>query len=216
MQKIKNILISTGPTRVYLDPVRFISNKSSGKMGLAFVNACLAKGANVRVVSGCVDVEYPKNEKLSIFNVETNEEMLFALEKKFDWADVFISIAAVVDFEPTIVFENKIKKTKEKFCLQLKNSVDILKTLALKKKPNQIVVGFALETEDLLTNASKKMKDKKLDFIVANEMSESMGLATASATLIARDGSVEKFKKMTKNRLAEQLLNSIFSRTCGK
>ena len=206
----KNILISTGPTIVYIDPVRYISNISSGKMGLAFVNAFLERQSNVKVVSGKVDFSYPQNQKLQVFNVETNQQMLENLEQHFDWADVFISIAAVVDFEPVIIQTNKIKKSDETFCLEMKKSVDILKTLSSRKKPNQTIIGFALETEDLLENAKSKLEAKNLDFIVANKAKESMGLDTARVLLISKDGSIKQFETKNKIELAGEILDFIF------
>jgi phosphopantothenoylcysteine decarboxylase/phosphopantothenate--cysteine ligase len=215
MKKIqKNILISTGPTRVYIDPVRYISNISSGKMGLAFINACLERQANLRVVSGKVDFLYPQNVKLQVFDVETNQQMLENLEQNFDWADVFISISAVVDFEPIITHKQKIKKnnndSNSKFCLELKNSVDILKTLSSRKKANQIIIGFALETEDLIENAKHKLETKKLDFIIANKLEESMGLDTAKVFLIDKLGKIKQFDTKNKQDLAGEILDFIF------
>ena len=201
---MRKILISNGPTRIYLDPVRYITNISSGKMGLALASAA-AKFAEVCVVSANVDLPYPKN--VQVTRVETNQEMLSALTKKIEWADIFISVAAVVDFEPTQISIQKIKKTQS---LELKNSVDILKTLALKKRADQIMIGFALETENLLTNAEKKLQDKNLDFIIANRAEESMGLDFASVTILAKDGSKKVFEKMKKDELAEKILEYFF------
>ncbi len=206
--KPKNFLISSGPTKVFLDPVRYISNISSGKMGLAWVNACLERNYNVRVVSGKVDFEYPIHQNLQIFNAEKNHEMFNVLKQNFEWADVFVSVAAVVDFEPLKFSEQKIKKSNN-FCLELKNSVDILETLANSKKQNQILIGYALETENLLENAKQKLKKKNLDFIIANKMEESMGLDEAAAKLISKDGKIVDFAKTKKYDLVKKIFEAL-------
>ncbi|MDR0676334.1 MAG: hypothetical protein LBF97_04780 [Elusimicrobiota bacterium] len=207
----KNILVSNGATRVYIDPIRYITNISSGKMGLAFIKIFLEKNANVKVISGKVDFEYPKKRNLEIINVETNSEMFENLKNHFLWADIFISVAAVIDFEPLNFSKKKIKKhyDNEIFDLKLKNSIDIVKTLSKYKKNNQILIGFALETENLVKNAIKKMNDKNLDFIIANKADESMGLDKAKVTLIDKNGFCKTFETQNKNNLAKNIIELI-------
>jgi phosphopantothenoylcysteine decarboxylase / phosphopantothenate---cysteine ligase len=210
---MKNILISNGATRSYIDPIRYITNISSGKMGLAFINAFLKKNKSIKVVSGKVDFEYPKDKNLEIFETETNHEMLEELKKHFKWADVFISIAAVMDFDVLNFSTNKIKKndSNEIINIKFKNSIDIVKSLSEYKKENQILIGFALETEKLIENAIQKMKDKKLDFIIANEAKESMGLDTAKVCLIDKNKNLTYFESQNKSILAEKIIEKIFN-----
>lgn len=210
MFKNKNILISNGATRVYIDPIRYITNISSGAMGLSFAKVLL-KENKVKLVSGNVSIKYPKNENLEVFYADTNYEMLKKLETFFNSSDIFISIAAAIDFDIKNFSNTKIKKDKnlDSYSIKLKQSIDILKTLSFQKKQNQIIIGFSLETENLLENAIKKMKEKKLDFIIANEAKHSMGLKNASAVLIDKKGNQTYFQNQPKINLAKNILEKI-------
>jgi phosphopantothenoylcysteine decarboxylase / phosphopantothenate---cysteine ligase len=204
-----NVLISMGPTRAFLDPVRFISNISSGKMGLELIKQALKLKSKVRVVSGPVNINFPKNIK--VINVETNEEMYKALLKNFKWADVFISNAAVLDFVPKKISKNKIKKTSEPLVLKFYHSMDILKKLSCKKNKKQIVVGFALETENLKSNGLKKLKEKKLDLIAVNS-SASLGSTFSCAMLINKNGACKKLGLISKRKFAREIYREINSK----
>lgn len=203
----KHILISCGPTRVYLDPIRFISNVSSGKMGRAFAAAAMRLGAEVVVVAGPTNIVFPKN--ITHVPVETNGEMQREMSRWFRWADIVIAAAAVVDFAPRNVARQKIKRTFSSLHLTLSPTIDIIKTLAQRKKKNQILVGFALETKNLLRNAQKKIHEKKLDYIIANQAYNNIGTDTARVTLIGCEGKMQSFDTAPKEVIARKVLNEI-------
>ncbi|MFH1715695.1 MAG: phosphopantothenoylcysteine decarboxylase [Elusimicrobiota bacterium] len=205
--KLKKILISSGPTRVFIDPLRYITNISSGLMGRALAKQAKLMGFDVTVISGPVNIYYPKN--IEIVNVSTNDEMYREIDKKFKNTDIFISAAAVVDFEPEAVSKKKIKRTSKGMVLRLHPSRDIVKSIAKKKRKNQIVVGFALETEDLLINAKKKLLEKKLNYVIANKDTDSLGKKDNKAVMIKEDGTVIKFYRMSKSLLAKKILLEI-------
>ncbi len=165
--KNKKVLITTGGTREYIDPVRFITNKSSGKMGIALADTAYSLGAEVILLS---TINIKKDYK--IINVETSLEMYEEVHKHFNNCDFLIMTAAISDYVPIEKSLNKIKKNEEFLTLKLKKSIDILKSLIILKQ-KQIVVGFCAETENLLENAQKKLLEKKLNFIIANDVSRS-------------------------------------------
>ena len=164
--KGKKVLISGGRTIEPLDPVRLLTNRSSGKMGLALARAAFSRGAEVVVVSGKVDVQYPA--PIEVFSVKTAEEMREAVLTRFTDCDVFISAAAVCDYKPLNVSNSKLKKKGVKMALELIENPDILKEVSALKRKDQKVVGFALETNDLENNAKKKLKEKNLDLLIGN------------------------------------------------
>ena len=159
------ILITAGPTREYIDPVRYISNASSGKMGYALARTALKAGHKVILISGTVSLRPPKDAK--VINVQSAAEMFTAVKKNFSKCDCLIMAAAVADYTPQKPAKMKIKKTKTTRLLELKPTTDIL-TWAGKNKTRQIVAGFALEDRNIKANAERKLKEKKLDMIVAN------------------------------------------------
>lgn len=160
------ILITSGPTRQYLDPVRYISNASSGMMGSEIARAALDAGHSVTIVSGPVTIEYPAGAV--VIPVMTTQEMLEACVREFDGADGAIGVAAPCDFQPVKVLEQKIKKTGEPLVLELIQTPDVVATLGARKRVNQWVVGFALETEDAYFRAVTKLHKKCCDLVVLN------------------------------------------------
>lgn len=162
-----HVLITSGPTRQYLDPVRFISNASSGKMGAAIAKAAIASGYAVTVVTGPVNIRYPDN--CNVIHVETTQEMLEAAQAIFPRCELLVGAAAPSDYMPRAVSDDKLKKTGAPITLQLVETPDIIATLANDKRPEQIVIGFALETSDHRFQALRKLEEKCCDYIVLNE-----------------------------------------------
>ena len=160
------ILITAGGTREYIDPVRFISNASSGKMGHALARAAIKAGHKVTLITAPTAQKPPGEAKLE--NVETTARMLEAVKKHFDRCDCLIMAAAVADYTPARPAKTKFKKSNKSIIIKLKPTTDILKWASMHKKHGQVVVGFALEDKAIRVNAEKKLKDKNLDMIVAN------------------------------------------------
>jgi phosphopantothenoylcysteine decarboxylase / phosphopantothenate---cysteine ligase len=205
--KGKKILLTAGPTREPLDPVRFISNPSSGKMGYAIATAAARRGAVVTLVSGPTNLA--DLALVEMVRVETATEMAEAVLARFDDTDIVIKTAAVSDYRPFAKAAHKIKKRRAKMVLNLEKTVDILKTLGAKKN-KQILVGFAAETKDLAQNAQKKLKAKNLDLIVANIVGKTdsgFNADTNKVTLFFCDGTKKSLPLMAKQVLAEQILN---------
>lgn len=203
-----NILISAGPTYESIDPVRFLGNLSSGKMGFALAKEAEKRGANVSLISGPVSLDTPRNVHRT--NVISAIEMKKEIEKRFDHIDVLIMSAAVADYQPVISSENKIKKSDENMIIELKKTPDILKDLA-KKKKKQIIIGFALETESEIKNAYKKMKSKNLDAIVLNSLNDKgagFGHNTNKVTIIT-PLEEKKFDLKTKDLVSKDILNFV-------
>lgn len=205
------VLISAGPTREALDPVRFITNHSSGKMGYALARAARDRGAKVILVSGPTELEPPAG--VIFLPVVSAEEMHAAMLGRLPEADVVIKAAAVADYRPAEVSSQKIKKAGE-IQLKLVRNPDILKEIA-DKKTKQFLVGFAAETEKLLENAARKMEEKKLDMIVANDLREEgagFQVDTNIVRLLYKGGDVEDIPLMTKLRLSHIILDRIKER----
>lgn len=203
-----NILISAGPTYESIDPVRFISNHSTGKMGYALANEAQKRGANVQLVSGPVSLKTPEN--VQRIDVKSTQEMKKEITKRFDKIDVLIMSAAVADYEPKNIASNKIKKQDQEISIQLKKTPDILKGLA-KSKKKQLVIGFALETENGIENAYQKMKRKNLDAIILNSLRDTgagFGHDTNKITLITPSEERE-FELKTKDLVAIDILNFV-------
>ena len=165
----KEVLITAGPTYEAIDPVRFIGNRSSGKMGIALALECANNGAKVNLVLGPSHIVV-KHSNISVSKVESASEMFKMVNSYFKSSDIAIFAAAVADYTPSIVAKNKIKKSDEKLTISLLKTNDILSEMALKKTAKQFVVGFALETENELENAKEKLKSKNLDMIVLNSL----------------------------------------------
>jgi phosphopantothenoylcysteine decarboxylase / phosphopantothenate---cysteine ligase len=181
------ILITSGPTRQYLDPVRYLSNASSGRMGCALTEAALARGHEVIVVSGPVDVDYPGTAQ--IIRVTSTEEMLSACQEIFPRCDGLIGVAAPCDYRPVKVESHKIHRTGGPLVLELHETPDIVATLGASKRPNQWLVGFALETEDHHFRAITKLEKKSCDLIVLNSPS-AIGATENSVEILDRSATV--------------------------
>ncbi|KGO13482.1 phosphopantothenoylcysteine decarboxylase [Clostridium botulinum] len=208
----KNILVTAGPTLAPIDPVRYITNKSSGKMGYSIAKEARDRGAKVTLVSGPTNLKTPLG--VDIIKINTNEEMLKAVKDNFQKQHIVIKSAAVADYKPKEYKEHKIKKTGDDFNLELIKDKDILKELGLIKK-NQILVGFAAESKDLLDNAKSKLEKKNLDFIVANNiLSKETGFASEDnlVTIISKDGCIKNLEKMSKREVAKEIFDTILNK----
>jgi phosphopantothenoylcysteine decarboxylase / phosphopantothenate---cysteine ligase len=201
------LLITAGPTREAIDPVRYISNRSSGKMGYAVAMAAIEAGAEVDLISGPVNIARP--ERAEVINVTSTAEMYSAVMQKISDTDIFISAAAVADYSLQSVSEQKIKKTSESFELKLKKNPDILSEVAaLENRP--FTVGFAAETENLESNAQSKLQSKKLDMIAANQVGDGLGFDTEMNALTVFWKSGKKYlQEAPKTKLARNLINLI-------
>ena len=205
----KTVLVSAGPTQEPIDPVRFISNPSSGKMGFAIARAAEYRGARVVLVSGPVHLPDPMG--VTVVRVRTAAEMAEAVFAHMDAADIIIKSAAVSDYRPATSAEHKIKKSDDETALPLARTMDILKTIGQRKK-GQILVGFAAETQDLVANAGKKLAQKNLDMIVGNLIGPSdsgFGSDTNRVTLFLRDGTSESLPAIEKAEVAHAILDRI-------
>ncbi len=207
----RNVLVTAGPTREPLDPVRFISNRSSGKMGYAVAEEALKRGAAVLLISGPTALPPPPGA--AIRTVETAGQMAREVKAAFRQADIVIMSAAVSDFEPVRIASKKIKKRDASESLALARTEDILKSLSrLRGRGDKIVVGFAAETENLAANASKKLSEKKLDLIVANDVRQP-GIGFESdwnqVTVIDRKSTVLTTDRMSKREISRILLDKI-------
>ncbi|HBC96992.1 MAG TPA: bifunctional phosphopantothenoylcysteine decarboxylase/phosphopantothenate--cysteine ligase CoaBC [Clostridium sp.] len=210
--KGKKVLVTAGPTMEDIDPVRYITNRSSGKMGYSIAEEARDRGAEVTLVSGPTSLEMPFG--VQFVGVRTNEEMLNAVLEKFDKQDIVIKAAAVSDYKPKAYSQKKIKKNEDELSLPMIKDIDILKELG-KLKDNQILVGFAAESNDLIKNAAKKLENKNLDYIVANNITgEDTGFASDNnkVTIIFRDGDKVDLNKMTKREVARKLFDILTSR----
>ena len=203
--KNKNIIITAGPTREYLDPVRFLSNLSSGKMGYALAQEAQERGAEVTLISG--PTHLPSLLGVKIIYIKSALEMEKEVKRYFPLADVIISAAAVSDWRPDKVQKGKIKKG-EKLKVSLVKTADILADLG-KKKGNKILVGFAAETDHLQKNAWNKLIRKNLDFIVANKVKESFGKQTNRIIIIDRKKNIEKYPFRDKKIVASFIINKV-------
>jgi phosphopantothenoylcysteine decarboxylase/phosphopantothenate--cysteine ligase len=208
--KGKKILVTAGPTYEPIDPVRFIGNYSSGKMGFAVANAAALRGADVTLVAGPVHLKTPRNVRR--VDVRTAHEMLDAVDRAFDDVDAVVMAAAVADYTVANPAKEKIKREKQtgdEMSLTLKKNPDILKSLG-EKKTNQVLVGFALETSDGVANAQDKLRRKNLDLIVLNnpiEEGAAFNSDTNIVTIISRNGTINELPRMSKFGVANQILD---------
>jgi phosphopantothenoylcysteine decarboxylase/phosphopantothenate--cysteine ligase len=204
----RRVLISAGPTREYLDPVRFISNPSSGKMGYAIAEACRDLGAEVLLVSGPVGLPAP--EGVTRLDVVTALEMLDACAAAFERCDAFVACAAVSDFRPASTAAQKKKKDGKGETLKLLANPDILLTLS-KRKGRKVLVGFAAETEQLLANGQSKLKRKRLDLLVANPVDQGRGFGSDEneAWLLRPGAKPERVERQSKTALAARLATEL-------
>ena len=212
--KGKKILVTAGPTYEAIDPVRFIGNHSSGLMGVEIARAFADQGAEVTLILGPSSIN-PNRKNITVLPITSAKEMYNATMTFFPKSDVAVLSAAVADFRPEIVADQKIKKNPDEDTLTLKlvKTDDILKTIGSQKKDNQLVVGFALETENGLTNAKKKLHTKNIDIIVLNEMNEAgVGFKTKTnkITVITKNDVIHEFDLKPKNEVASDLTNVIY------
>lgn len=204
-----NVLVTAGATKEAIDPVRFISNHSTGKMGYALAKVAMLRGANVTLVTGETALE--DIPFINTVKIKSAEDMYNAVISHFDNADITIKAAAVADYTPTTVAENKIKKTDGDSCIQLKRTTDILKELGSRKRDNQFVCGFSMETENMLENSQKKLIKKSIDMIVANNLKTQgagFGTDTNVITLITKDN-IAELPVMSKEECADRILSKI-------
>lgn len=205
----KHILISAGPTIEAIDPMRYITNHSSGKMGYAIAEEAVKRGAEVILVSGVTQLECPKG--VDYIQVKSARDMYEAMHSNFEWADAVIKTAAVADFRPKDESEHKIKKTGNHLVLELVPNPDILQSLG-ERKTHQILVGFAAETQNIIEYAKQKIEKKNLDFIVANNIAVAgAGFKgdTNIASIIEKDGSITEYDKMYKSELGHVILDKV-------
>ncbi|HRO83205.1 MAG TPA: bifunctional phosphopantothenoylcysteine decarboxylase/phosphopantothenate--cysteine ligase CoaBC [Niabella sp.] len=206
----KNVLITAGPTQEAIDPVRYISNHSSGKMGLAIARECRNRGANVTLVLGPVSSkEIP--DGVTVIRISSSDEMYDACHRHFASADFAIMAAAVADYKPEKVQETKIKKTDTAPEVKLIKTKDILKSLGEIKREHQTLVGFALETNDEKANALQKLKTKNADFIVLNSLQDGMifGADSNKITIFTKYGNEIIFDHKPKTEVATDIINTV-------
>ena len=208
--KGKKALVTAGPTYEPIDPVRFIGNHSSGKMGYAIAEELAARGAKVTLISGPVAFDKPL-PGVNIVKVMTAEEMYESCINEDDY-DIAVMAAAVADYTPSSVSETKIKKTEGDLELSLKKTKDILKTLGASKKESQVLVGFALETDNEQENAAKKLKDKNADMLILNSLNDEgagFGYDTNKVTFFFRNGDKKDVALKSKKLLAKDIIDAI-------
>ena len=199
-------LVTAGPTREPIDPVRYLSNRSSGKMGYAIADAAIEAGHNVVLISGPANVEPPRSAEL--VSVSTSDEMFDAVHERARDCDVLVMCAAVADYKPKQFSKNKIKKHAANLSLELVPTRDILASLS-KEDRHYIVVGFAAETENVEANAQKKLQEKNCDIIVANDVSRAdsgMESDKNEVTILFRNGEIKKNSRAPKKIVARELI----------
>lgn len=211
--KGKKILVTAGPTQEPIDPVRYLTNHSSGKMGYAIAKVCSMRGADVTLVSGKTAIKPPLF--VDVVPVTTAREMYEAVTGRSDRQDIVIKAAAVADYRPKTISEQKVKKTDEELSIEMERTDDILKYLGEHKRANQFLCGFSMETEHMLENSRKKLKKKNLDMIVANNVKvEGAGFAgdTNIVTLITADDETQ-LPLLSKEETAVEIMNKILEQT---
>ena len=209
--KGKKILITAGPTQESLDPVRYITNHSTGKMGYAIAKVAANRGANVILVSGPVNIPPPHH--VTLINIITDKDMFEVIKKEANNCDIIIKAAAVADFRPKNYSENKIKKKEEQTSIELEKTDDILKYLGENKKEGQILIGFSMETTNVVDNSKQKLVKKNLDMIVANNLKEKgagFGTDTNLVTFITSK-ETKQLPLMSKEKVGDELFNEILS-----
>ena len=205
----RHVLVTAGPTVERIDPVRFITNRSTGKMGYAIAEAAAARGAKVTLVSGPVTLDCPKG--VTRVSVESSAQLCEAVLHHAETADAVIQAAAPADFTPENVADKKIKKTGDDMVLRLKSTTDIAATLGKRKRPGQVLVAFAAETNDVEANAQGKLLRKNADLCVANDVTRpgaGFGVDTNIVTLVTRDA-IQPLPQMTKREVADAILDRV-------
>ena len=206
-----NVLITAGPTQESLDPVRYITNHSTGKKGYALANCAMLRGAKVTLVTGPTNLKRPPF--VTVVEIKSAQEMFDAVTSRADEQDVIIKAAAVADYTPAVVSDEKVKKADGELQIDLKRTQDILKHLGEHKKANQFLCGFSMETENMLENSRKKLTKKNLDMIVANNLKVAgagFGTDTNVVTLITKDSELE-LDIMSKTDVANRILDEIMN-----
>ena len=206
------VLITAGPTQESLDPVRYITNHSTGKMGYALASCAMLRGAKVTLVTGPTNLKRPPF--VNVVEIKSAKEMFDAVTSYGDEQDVIIKAAAVADYTPAVVSEEKVKKADGELQIDLKRTQDILKHLGEHKKPNQFLCGFSMETENMLENSRKKLTKKNLDMIVANNLKVAgagFGTDTNVVTIITKDEELQ-LDIMSKTDVANCILDEIMNR----
>jgi phosphopantothenoylcysteine decarboxylase/phosphopantothenate--cysteine ligase len=209
------ILVTAGPTREPIDPIRFLSNRSTGKMGFAIAEQATVRGHEVKLIAGPVSLATP--DGVHRRNVETAEEMLRAVEESVSWCDVLIMTAAVSDWRPAVVRPNKLKKRETLSEISLERTRDILQEMA-SRKGDRVYVGFAAETESLEEEAKRKLRDKGLDLIVANDATQpdaAFEADTNRVTLFHANGEEEHVPLMLKRDVATHLIKKVEKILCS-
>ena len=219
--KGKKALVTAGPTHEPIDPVRFIGNHSSGKMGVAIAKELYDRGAAVSLVVGPTQFEFSASPNgssgrgISLIKVQTAAEMLAACEKEFEGSDITVMAAAVADYSMAEPSKQKIKKNEDHLILELKKTSDILKTLGKRKKANQVLVGFALETNNSRENALEKLKTKNADMIVLNSLEDAgagFGGDTNRITIFGKNGEELCFDTKSKTEVARDIVDTIIKK----
>lgn len=211
----KTWLVTAGPTIEKIDPVRFIGNYSSGKMGYAIAEELARNGAHVILVSGPVSVK-AKHQNIEVIHVESASQMLEACMKHYPHCNGAVMVAAVADFTPAAVLDSKAKRGSSDWILQLKPTPDIAAALGELKKENQLLIGFALETDNEMANARRKLEKKNLDAIVLNSLQDKgagFGTDTNKITIIDKDNNIEAFELKGKTEVAADIVEKIVSLT---
>ncbi|HEY9226151.1 MAG TPA: bifunctional phosphopantothenoylcysteine decarboxylase/phosphopantothenate--cysteine ligase CoaBC [Gemmatimonadaceae bacterium] len=206
----KRVVVTAGPTRESIDPVRFISNHSSGKMGVALAAAAWRRGATVDLIAGPMSVTPPPG--VAVEQVESTSDMAAAVERLLPTADVLVMAAAPADFRPAMPAQSKIKKSAKPDAISLASTPDILQSTQHARRPGAVIVGFALETDDAITSGRKKLEAKALDLIVVNDATEAgagFGVDTNRVTLLARTGEEEHLPLMPKTEVADAILDRV-------
>lgn len=208
----KKVMITAGPTYEKIDPVRFIGNYSSGKMGYALAEECAERGAEVVLISGPVSIK-AHHPSINVVSVESAQQMHDAALSAFADSDAAIMCAAVADYAPVVVAEKKIKREKDDIpVIELKKNPDITAALGKIKKPGQMLVGFALETDNEMANAQSKLERKNLDMIVLNSLADKQagfGVDTNKVTIIEKDGTVHSYEVKPKKEVAADIVDLI-------
>ena len=208
----RRVLVTAGPTQEALDPVRYLTNHSSGKMGYAIARAAASRGAEVTLISGPTTLKAP--QFVSTVQIRTAQEMYDAVMRHAPESDIIIKAAAVADYRPASVADNKLKKGEGELSIPLARTTDILAALGASKKPGQFLCGFSMETENMLENSMKKLKKKNLDLIAANNLKVAgagFQVDTNVLTLISAD-SVKELPLLSKDEAADALLDEIIRR----
>jgi len=208
-----HFLITAGPTREYIDPVRYISNASSGKMGFAIARAAVAAGDKVTLIATVTDMKPPAKAK--VINVETSKEMLAQVKSIFPKCDCLIMAAAVADYAPVKISKTKIKKTGETLTLKLKPTADILKWAGLHKKKNQIVAGFALEDKAIRAGGEKKFREKNLDMVIVNTPA-AIGVDKSSVQIKTTSMDWLKIENTAKIVIARKIISLVNQQACAR